>query len=125
MAHNFSAPSYGKGYRVCRDCGLLTARAYGVGRIALFGSYARGEATPQSDIDLRLIDMGEIRGFFKLSGFQLALEDSLGVHVDVLTTDALSESFLSEISKDEVIVYEQQAQEYRYSSENTQILRSN
>jgi len=101
------------------------ARAYGVGRIALFGSYARGEATPQSDIDLRLIDMGEIRGLFNLSGFQLALEDSLGVHVDVLTTDALSESFLSEISKDEVIVYEQQAQEYRYSSENTQILRPN
>ena len=35
------------------------ARELGVERIYLFGSYARGEATPDSDVDI-LIDSGEI-----------------------------------------------------------------
>lgn len=82
------------------------AQAYGVKRVALFGSYARGEATPGSDIDLRLIDRGSLRGYFKLSGFQLALQDRLGVQVDVLPSDSLSDTFLSEIQKDEVIIFE-------------------
>ena len=42
------------------------ARAYGAERIFLFGSYARGEATPESDIDLR-IDKGTIRGLRRRS----------------------------------------------------------
>jgi len=82
------------------------AREYGVGRLALFGSYARGEATTDRDIDLRLIDGGALRGYFKLSGFQLALQDRFGVNVDVLPSDSLSKGFLSEIQKDEVIIYE-------------------
>ena len=36
-------------------------REYGAQRIWLFGSYARGDVTPTSDIDLR-IDKGRIRG---------------------------------------------------------------
>ena len=82
------------------------AREYGVNRLSLFGSYARGDATQGSDIDLRLIDKGEIRGLFKLSGFQLALQDSLGVNVDVLPTDALSDDFLGRIAGEEVVIYE-------------------
>lgn len=38
------------------------ARQYGAERIYLFGSYARGDMTNDSDIDLR-IDKGSIRGF--------------------------------------------------------------
>ena len=38
------------------------ARQYGAERIYLFGSYARGDMTSGSDIDLR-IDKGSIRGF--------------------------------------------------------------
>lgn len=37
------------------------ARRYGVDRVFLFGSYARGDNTPGSDIDLR-IDRGRVRG---------------------------------------------------------------
>lgn len=44
-------------------CPIL--RDYGVRRAYLFGSYARGEATAQSDIDLR-IDGGRIRSMFGL-----------------------------------------------------------
>lgn len=39
------------------------APKYGVERVSLFGSYARGEAKPDSDIDLR-IEKGRIMGLF-------------------------------------------------------------
>lgn len=78
---------------------------YGVEKVYLFGSYARGDASHKSDIDLR-IDKGEIRGLFQLSGFYLELEDALNKKVDVVTTDSLDTDFLELISKEEIVVYE-------------------
>lgn len=83
------------------------AYEYGVKSLSLFGSYARGEARPDSDIDFRLIDKGSIADYFALSGFRLKLEDTLGVNVDVLTTGSLDDDFITRISKEEVILYEQ------------------
>ena len=82
------------------------AALYGVERVSLFGSYARGKATPESDIDLH-IDKGAIRGYFKLAGFHRDLEEALDMSVDVLTTGALDKEFLSRISAEEVVLYEQ------------------
>ena len=84
------------------------AREHGVKRLSLFGSYARGEAEPESDIDFRLIEGGEIRGLFALSGFQLDLQDRLGVKVDVIAPAPSAREFLDEIRNDEVIIYEQE-----------------
>ena len=84
---------------------LPIAQRYGVERVFLFGSYARGDAMPGSDIDLR-IDSGSIRGYFRLAGFYREIEEALATPVDVLTTGSLSEKFLSRISKEEVILYE-------------------
>ena len=68
----------------------LAAR-YGVKRLRLFGSYARGEATADSDLDL-LIDIeygaGVARRFL---GFCDHAEALLGMRVDVLTEDGLDE----------------------------------
>jgi predicted nucleotidyltransferase len=82
------------------------AERYGVEKVTLFGSYARGEATFESDVDLR-VDCGKIRGYFKLGGFYNELEEQLQVHIDLLTTDALNEDFLRRISKEEVVLYAQ------------------
>ena len=82
------------------------AERYGVERVFLFGSYARGEAAPNSDIDLR-IDGGAIQDYFELSGFHQELEEALSASVDVLTTGSLEDKFLTRISKEEVILYEQ------------------
>jgi len=79
---------------------------YGVKRVFLFGSYARGEAKPGSDIDLR-IDSGAIQDYFELSGFHQELEEALAGSVDVLTTGSLEDKFLSHIAKEEVVLYEQ------------------
>jgi predicted nucleotidyltransferase len=82
------------------------AQRYGVKRVTLFGSYARGEANPNSDIDLR-IDKGQLKGLFQLAGFYIDLEEKFNIHVDVITTESLNEKFLKRISGEEIILYEQ------------------
>ena len=81
-----------------------TARQYGVQKAYLFGSYARGEAQPESDIDL-CIEKGEIRTLFQLSGFCQDLEEVLENKVDVITTTGISSNFKEQIKKDMILVY--------------------
>ncbi len=82
-------------------------REYGADRIFLFGSYARGTASPDSDVDLR-IDRGKIRGW-ALGGLLIALEQALGKKVDLLTTGSLDQEFLASIKREEVLLYERTA----------------
>lgn len=81
------------------------AKQYGAERIYLFGSYARGDMTNSSDIDLR-IDKGNIRGF-QLGGLLLDLEASLGVPVNLVPTLSLDKRFLDAIRDDEILLYEE------------------
>jgi predicted nucleotidyltransferase len=83
------------------------AREYGVGRLSLFGSYARGEARVDSDIDIRVVDGGKMRGLFKLAGLYLALEEGFGQKVDVVDCNPDAYEFLNEIKGDEVIIYDE------------------
>ena len=84
--------------------GAKLAAQYGAKRVYLFGSYARGDMTDSSDIDLR-IDKGSIKGF-QLAGLLLDLEDSLGRSVDLVPTTSLDQRFLDSIRDDEVLLYE-------------------
>lgn len=81
------------------------AKSYGVQRVFLFGSYARGEATPSSDLDFR-IDKGNLRGLFALGGLYTDLEECFEKELDVLTTGSLEPEFLNMIANEEVLVYE-------------------
>lgn len=83
----------------------LIARKYGVKRVYLFGSYARGDATRESDVDLR-IDKGSLKGLFALCGLYTEIEQALQTKVDILTTRSLEEDFLRRIQKEEVLLYE-------------------
>lgn len=87
-----------------RDIVAPLAESYGAQRVYLFGSYARGDMTAESDVDLR-IDKGRIRGL-ALAGLLVDLEDALGLPVDLLTTASLDEQFLNDIKDDEVLLYE-------------------
>ena len=80
------------------------AEEYGAARVSLFGSFARGEASESSDIDI-LLEKGSIRGMQVLD-FQDALSEALGRPVDVVTTAGASARFLSKIRRDEVTLYE-------------------
>ena len=87
-----------------REIVAALAARYGADRIYLFGSYARGDANKDSDIDLR-IDKGAIRGL-QMGGLAADLADALGIAVDLVPTGSLDSKFLNSISDDEVLLYE-------------------
>jgi hypothetical protein len=60
----------------------------GVVRAGVFGSFARGEDTDESDIDF-LVEFEEGRTLLDLSGLRLDLMDLLGRDVDVATPKSL------------------------------------
>lgn len=80
------------------------AEQYGVESVSLFGSYSKGTATLNSDVDF-LIEKGALKGLFALSSFRLALEDALQMPVDLVSKDISDKVFLNMISKDEVLLY--------------------
>ncbi len=80
------------------------AARHGVSALYLFGSYARGEATPDSDLDFR-IEKGKVRSLFQLAGLEMDLEEGFRKPLDVLTTQMLSDKFLRSIRPEEVLIY--------------------
>ena len=77
--------------------------SYGVKSLALFGSVARGEARPDSDVDL-LVEFDRPVGLFGLVALQLRLEELLGYPVDIGTWDSLKASIRSNVMKECVYV---------------------
>ena len=72
---------------------------HGVAHLWLFGSHARGDSRPESDIDL-LVEFTSPPGFDNFMGLKLDLENSLGTKVDVLSRSACKPSFLKAIQPD-------------------------
>jgi predicted nucleotidyltransferase len=64
--------------------------ALGVRRIALFGSVARGEARPDSDVDLLVQFDPERKTFRAFMSLSFLLEELLQRRVEIVTTEALS-----------------------------------
>ena len=60
----------------------------GARRVRVFGSRARGDAGPESDVDI-LIDLENGRSALALGGLLMDLQDLLGKKVDVVTPAAL------------------------------------
>lgn len=77
------------------------ARRYGARNIRVFGSYARGEATPESGLDL-LVRLAPGKSLFDLGGMQYEIEQGLGIPVDILNEDGLDPLFRDRIKKDAV-----------------------
>ncbi len=75
-----------------------------VRRVEVFGSYARGEATAESDLDL-LVEMSYPVGWY-FTDYALDLEAQLGVKVDAGT--AVSDYMMRYIQKDLITIYEPQ-----------------
>ena len=67
---------------------LRLAARYGARNVRLFGSVARGEIGPDSDVDV-LVDLEPGRSLFDLGGLLMDLQYLLGCNVDVVTEKGL------------------------------------
>ena len=75
---------------------------YGVRRIGLFGSYARGENKPESDIDI-VVEMDP--DYSALAGLALELEHDTGRHIDLVRLrPRMSSSLRRSIDRDALYV---------------------
>ena len=82
------------------------AHFYGVKKLYLFGSYAKGTANEGSDIDL-LIEKGKPMSLLKLSGMRQKVQEALNLSVDLLTTTGIGDDFRNEIAGTEILLYEE------------------
>ena len=67
---------------------LRISAKHGAHNVRVFGSVARGEAGPDSDVDF-LVDMGPEHTPWFPGGLLMELQDLLGCRVDIVTEDAL------------------------------------
>ncbi len=82
------------------------AQFYGVKRLYLFGSYAKGTADQESDLDL-LVEKGRPLSLLQLSGMRQMVEEALNLPVDIVTTMGIEEDFREEIAGTEILLYEE------------------
>ena len=79
------------------------AKEFGVKSLQLFGSVARDEATPSSDVDL-LVEFNRPMGYFGLFSLQDYLENLLGCSVDLGTKNSLRPTIKENVMRDLVNV---------------------
>jgi len=84
-----------------REDVLRIAASYGASNVRVFGSTARGQARPDSDIDL-LVDLEPGRSLLDLGGLLYDLQALLGCPVDVVTEGTLRERIRPSVLKDAV-----------------------
>ncbi len=81
------------------------AQKYGVKRILLFGSMARGDDNEDSDYDF-LISKGNLRSLIQYVSFVSELESLLKRHVDVITDTSSDESVIKAALQEGILIYE-------------------
>ncbi|MGD1983559.1 MAG: nucleotidyltransferase family protein [Chromatiaceae bacterium] len=81
----------------------VLAERYGVTRLALFGSTVRGEARPDSDVDI-VVGFDGPATSARYFGVQFYLEDELGCAVDLVTEKALRSELKPYIEREAVNV---------------------
>lgn len=111
----YSAPADSESLAVTpvRDLGEIAARVrahgreleerFGIVRIGVFGSFATGEQTETSDVDL-LVEMPEPGGFLFVEAAEY-VEDFLGRKVDFVRADGLHERLRGRVMRDVLYVW--------------------
>lgn len=74
-------------------------------KISIFGSYAKGEQNPKSDIDI-IIEFAERKTLLEIVGIEQELSEKLGIKVDLLTEKSISPYLIDRIKKEMVVIYE-------------------
>lgn len=88
---------------------IPVAARHGLSKVYIFGSYARGDATEDSDVDL-CIDAGMLRGLFALGSLYADLSEALDKKLDLITEKSLKyntdKDFLNHLMRERILLYE-------------------
>ena len=76
-----------------------------VDKVWLFGSYARGDFKPSSDLDL-LVDFDDTVSLLAHAQFLIDLEELLETPVDIVPSDCLYPEVVPFVDKDKILIYE-------------------
>ena len=77
---------------------------HGAKKISIFGSYARGEANPESDIDI-MVEFSVRKSLLDIVGIEQELSEALGIKVDLLTEKSISPYLIDRIRKEMVVIH--------------------
>jgi hypothetical protein len=89
--------------RLLREHAPAWSERFGVSSLRIFGSWARGSATPESDVDL-LVAFSAPSTARQFYGLQVFLEDLLGRPVDLVTEQALRQELRQSVEADAISI---------------------
>lgn len=84
---------------------IAILKKYDAAQIGIFGSHVRGEAGPDSDLDV-LVDFRSSKSLLTLVRIQRELSEALGIKVDLLTNNAISPHLIDRIKAELKVIYQ-------------------
>ena len=77
----------------------------------IFGSFARGEETPQSDVDILFVPdrSGKPFTLFTMGGMYMDLKELLGREVDLIEEGSLRPYAVKSANRDKILIYERKS----------------
>jgi len=93
----------GRRLRQKRRALLAAAARFGASNVRVFGSVARGDDTPESDVDL-LVDLAPGTGLVALGSLQREMSRVLGVPVDLAPGDSLRRTVREGAERDSILL---------------------
>lgn len=82
----------------------LLLKDRGVRKVAVFGSYVRGEEKPESDIDI-IVEFSDRKSLLELVSIERELSEVLGIKVDLLTEKSISPYLIDTIKREMKVIY--------------------
>lgn len=80
-------------------------RKHGIKKILVFGSYARGEATPKSDLDL-IVEFPKGTSLLDHIRIENDLIEKLKIKVDLISKNGISPYLKDDIMKEAIVIFE-------------------
>lgn len=80
-------------------------KSKGASKAAVFGSFARNEETPDSDIDI-LTDFSRPIGLLEFVGIEQDLSEKIGIKVDLLSEEGISPYIIDYVKKDIKVLFQ-------------------
>lgn len=76
----------------------------GAKKISIFGSYVRGEATSESDLDI-IAEFDESISLLDIVSFEMDLSEQIGIKVELLTEKAISPYIIEEVLEEAIVIF--------------------